>query len=275
MPAAITPQRAALLLVPLLAALSGCPRVKVDLGKDGAPTSADDLLRRIGTAESQIFAVKGDGRLVVDSPQGKGAVTIFAAVSHPAFIHLEQLDFFGRPQTVFVTDGTSFGLYDAQQGKYFRGPATAPNLSRFLPVVMPPTELASVMLGRAPRIQSQSREMRFDDALQVFVLMLKRGDVTQYLHVQPPSYRVVKSWAEGITAYELAFSDIAAPNPGVTLPKVAALEVAVAKTKLELTWKDITVNEAPDLTLFDLEPPEGVAVVEVDASGNPRQPPPQ
>jgi len=275
MPAAITPQRLALLFVPVVVAVSGCPRVKVDLGKDGAPTSAEDLLRRIGTAESQVFAVKGDGRLVVESPQGKGAVTIFAAVSHPAFIHLEQLDFFGRPQTVFVTDGTNFGLYDAQLGKYFRGPATAPNLSRFLPVVMPPSELASVMLGRAPRIQSESREMHFDDELQLFVLTLKRGDVKQFLHVQPPSYRVVKSWAEGLTAYELAFSDIAAPNPGVTLPKVAALDVAVAKTKLELTWKDFTVNEAPDLTLFDLEPPEGIPVVEVDASGNPRQPPPQ
>jgi elongation factor G len=51
--------------------------------------------------------------------------------------------------------------------------------------------------------------------------------------------------------------------------------ITITSAATTVAWKDITVNEAPDLTLFDLEPPEGVAVVEVDASGNPRQPPPQ
>lgn len=269
-------QRFALLLLPAL--FMGCPPRRVDFGKDGAPTSAQDLLARVKLAESQIFSMKGDGRLGVDSPQGKGSVTLFAAVQHPAFIHIEQLDFFGKPQGVFVTDGEQFGLYTAQDGKYFRGPATAANLSRFLPIVMPPAELASVMLGRAPRIPIDQLEMRFDDALQLFVLTLHRGKVRQILHVQPPSYRVVKSTAENLNAYELEFSDLATFNPDtqpVIAPRSAVLDAKSAKTRVELVWKEVAVNEAPDLTLFDFEPPEGVPVVEVDANGDPRQPPAQ
>jgi hypothetical protein len=34
----------------------------------------------------------------------------------------------------------------------------------------------------------------------------------------------------------------------------------------------VAINEAPDMTLYDFEPPEGVPVVEVDANGDPSQP---
>lgn len=271
--AAIARQRFVLLILPVL--LTACPPKRVDFGKDGAPTSAKDLLARVNFAEAQVFSLKGDGRLGVDSPQGKGSVTLFAAVQHPAYIHIEQLDFFGKPQGVFVTDGEKFGLYTAQDGKFFRGPATAANLSRFLPIVMPPSELASVMLGRAPRIPIDDLAMRFDDGLQLFVLTITRGKVKQILHVQPPSYRVVKSTAENFNAYDLAFSDIITTDTGVTVPKTAALDAKIARTKVELVWKEVAVNEAPDMTLFDLAPPEGIPVVEVDANGDPSQPPSQ
>jgi hypothetical protein len=273
MPAAMVPQRRTLLFLPVVLAIStGCPKRIVDFGKDGEPRSAEELLKRITFAESQIYALKGDARLGVDSPQGKGSVTLFAAVAHPAFIHLEQLDFFGRPQGVLVTDGTRFGLYNSQDGKYYRGPASPANLGRFLPVVMPPKELAAVMLGRAPRIPVDSLEMRFDDGKQLLVLVINRGKVRQTLLVQPPSYRVVKSTAENLTAYDLSFGDIVTEN-GVTLPKEAHLDAKIAKTSVDLIWKDVAINEAPDLTLFEMEPPEGVEVIEVDANGDPARTP--
>ena len=240
----MVPQRCTLLFLPLLLALAGCPRRIADFGKDGEPTSPQELLKRINYAESQVYALKGDARLGVDSPQGRGSVTLFAAVSHPALIHIEQLDFFGRPQGVLVTDGTRFGLYNAQDGKYYRGPATPTNLGRFLPLVMPPSELAAVMLGRAPRIPADSLEMRFDDQLQLFVLVITRGKVKQTLHVQPPSYRVVKSTAENLNAYDLAFSDIITQG-AVTLPRQAFLDAKSAHTSIELVWKDVAINEAP------------------------------
>jgi len=274
MPAAMVPQRFTPLLISAVLALTACPKRIADFGKDGEPKTPQELLRRIEVAESQIYSLKGEAKLIVDAPQGKGAVSLFAAVTHPALIHIEQLDFFGRPQGVLVTDGTRFGLYLQQDGKYYRGPASPANLARFLPLVMPPAELAAVMLGRAPRIPPESMEMRFDDKLQLLVLVLTRGKVRQTLHVQPPSYRVVKSTAENLQAYDVAFSDLTTEG-GVTLPKHAALDARSAKTSVELVWKDVAVNEAPDLSLFDFEPPEGIPVVEVDANGFPSQPPPQ
>lgn len=260
------PQRFSLLVISAVLTLTACPKRIADFGKDGEPKSAEELLKRVNFAESQIYSLKGDAKLIVDSPQGKGAVSLFAAVTHPALIHIEQLDFFGRPQGVLVTDGTRFGLYMAQDGKYYRGPATPANLSRFLPLVMPPAELAAVMLGRAPRIPPESLSMRFDDQRQQLVLVITRGKVRQTLYIAPPSYRVVQSTAENVNAYELEFSDLSTDN-GVTLAKRASLDAQSAKTRVELVWKDVVANEAPDLTLYEFDPPEGIPVVEVDAAG--------
>lgn len=255
-----------LLLTPLLAACP--PRGPMNFGVDGEPSSAEEVLQRVAVAEAAVTSVRGDAKLYVDSPQGKGSVSLFAAVAQPALVHIEQLDFFNRPQGMLVTDGERFGLFDVKESRYYRGPASPTNLGRFLPLVLPPAELAAVMLGRAPRITPEASEWRVDEALGVFVVTLKRGPVTQVLHVQPPSYRVVKSVVEGMQAYDLDFSDIETYG-AATLPEKVKLSAPQAQTSVELSWKDVTVGVAPDAAMFDQEPPEGVEVVEVDEAGRP------
>ncbi len=262
------PKRALALVVPVVLGLSACPRPRVDFGRGGEPQSAEDVLKRVAQAEGSVLQLKGDGKLFVDAPQGKGAVSLFVVAAHPALLYLEQLDFFGRPQGVLTTDGTRFGLYDAQAGKYFQGPATPANLGRFLPVLLPPAELVGLLLGRAPRLEAESTAMTFDDTLGVFVITLRRGAIVQTLHVQPPTYRVVKSTVVGLRAYDVEFGDLSTIGTE-RFPRRVKLDAPTAHTKVELNWKDITLNEAPDLSLFEFVPPEGVPVVDVDGSGAP------
>ncbi|MCA2980168.1 MAG: DUF4292 domain-containing protein [Myxococcaceae bacterium] len=251
----------------LVGLLSGCPRLPpLDYGKGGPARDAADLLKRIEVAEAQVVSVKGDARLVVDAERGKGAVALFVAVLHPARLHLEQLDFFGRPEGVLVTDGDQFGLYDGKQRKYFRGPATAQNLARFLPIALPPRELAALLLGRVPRLPAETTTMSVDEATRRYRLTLTRGAVTQHLEVAPGSHRVTSSRVEGLDTYAVAASELT-DFGAATLPRHLVLDVPRARLSVELVYKDVVVNEPPELTLFELEPPEGVPVVEVQADG--------
>lgn len=253
----------AVLGVALLSA--GCPR-RLDFGPEGEARTAAELLKRIAVAESQVVSVKGDAKLRVESPAQKGTVTLFVAVTHPAYVHLEALGFFNQPQAVLVSDGERFGMYDAQVQRYFRGPATAANMGRFLPVVLPPPELAALMLGRSPRIPADEAELGFDTESGAYLLTLKRGTVEQKLTVMPPSHRVVKSVVTGMRAYNSQFEDIEDLGPA-TYPRRVVLEVPDSSIRVELNYKDITVNEAPDLTLFEMNAPANVPIVEVDAQG--------
>lgn len=255
-------------LLVVAVACAACPPPRVDFGPDGEAKSPEDLLRRVAVAELQVVGVKGEAKLTVDAPQGKGSAAAFIAALHPASLHFEQLDFFGRPQGVLTTDGERFGLFDAQAGQFFRGPATPPNLGRFLPVVLPPAELAGLLMGRVPRLPGATATLGFDDQKQVYRLTLSRGSATQRLEVDPRSARVVRSTVEGVSAYGVEYGDLSALGP-VTFPRRLVLSVPQASTTVELAWKELALNDSADLTLYDLSPPEGVPVVEVDARGQP------
>ena len=244
--------------------LCGCPKRPIDFGKDGEPRDAADLLMRVRMAELSISSVKGEAKLKASSERGSGTAGLFVAVLEPAdgapgpLLRLEALDFFGRPQAQLISDGQRFGLYDAQAGKYFQGPASAANLSRVLPVTMPPAELAALLLGRVPRV-SDEPQMTFDAERGVFVVTLGR----QTVEIEPPSYRVVKSAVPG--SYAVEMSDVQA-TAGTTFPWRSALEAS--GTRMELAWKDVELNVPPEDSMFDMAPPEGVPVVEVDPYGN-------
>ena len=98
------------------------------------------------------------------------------------------------------------------------------------------------------------------------MLTLKTGKVTQTLHVKPPEYRVVWSHVEGVQAYDVAFEALEDIGRLVYPRRVI---VTTPELKAELSYKDVQVNQAPDLTMFELEPPPRVPVTEVDALGQP------
>ena len=246
-------------------ALTGCVK-RIEFGPEGRIDDPEALLRLVEAAESRVITLSGDSKMRANTPQGRGAFSMFVALSRPAFIHLEPLDFFGKPQAVLGVNGDRFGLYSAQENKFFQGPASPENVSRFLPIVLPAAELVAIMLGAAPRIPHETASLRVDDACACYELTLTHGPVTQQLKVHPRYYRVLESRIRGAPGYDLAFEDLADYGK-IAFPRRLILRAETAKVELDLRYTQVTLNESPDLTLFDLEPPEGVPVVEVDASG--------
>jgi hypothetical protein len=257
------------LLCLLAASLTwGCPPKRIDFGSAGRIEDPARLLELADRAERRVLTLNAEARLRIDSPRDRGTVSMFAAVSRPELLHLEPLDFFGRPRGVLVVQGGRFGLYSADEGKYYLGPASPENVSRFLPVVLPAHELVMVMLGQAPRLPHDDLTLTLDEAERVYVLTLSRGTIRQVLWIDPRHHRVRKSQLEGIAAYDLEFADFAEQGE-VVFPRKVKLSAKEARTELELTYSEFTLNQPPDLTLFEIEPPEDVPVVPVDSRGFP------
>jgi hypothetical protein len=254
-------------LVAAVAMLAGCPK-RIEFGPDGRIDDPEALLQLVAAAESRVLTLRGDSKARVDTPQAKGAFSMFVAVARPALIHLEPLDFFGKPQAVLSVNGAGFGLYSAQDNTFYRGPASPQNVSRLLPIVLPADELTQIMLGGAPRIPHETASLRLDDRCACYELTLRNGGVTQVLQIDPRHYRVLGSRIEGAPAYQLAFDDHADYGK-IVFPRHLVLRAPEASVDVDLRYTQVTLNESPDLTLFDVEPPEGVRVVEVDAEGRP------
>ncbi|MGA9522605.1 MAG: DUF4292 domain-containing protein [Myxococcaceae bacterium] len=260
--------------------LLGCPPKRIEFGPTGPIDDPEAVLKLVAENEARVVTLVGESKVRVDTPQGRGSFSMFVALSRPGLIHFEPLDFFGRPVAVLVVNGDSFGLYQSQENRYYTGPASPANVSRFLPIALPADELTRIMLGVAPRIPHEQAELRIDgQECLCYVLTLRRGDVTQTLQVDPVRLRVKKSVLQGIAAYDLEFDDFKEldKDKATTFPQEVRLTADGSRIDLQVNYRDVTLNEAPDLMMFDLTPPEDVPVVEVDVSGRPKQegvPPP-
>jgi hypothetical protein len=256
----------------LAAVCSGCPH-RIEFGPEGPIDDPDRLFQLVSQAQANLVTIQGDAKLRVASPQGSGTLSMFLAISRPGLLHMETFDFFNRPVAALVSDGQRFGLYQTEGNVFYQGPASPENVSRFLPVVLPSEELVAVMLGQVPFIPAERKTLELDRGEGVYVLKLFRGPVTQTLQVHPKFYRVVRSEVRGIPGYDLSFDDFKQEGQAL-FPKEVKLIAEAAETELRLRYSDVTLNAPPDLTLYELAPPEGARVVEVDARGREVSPTP-
>ncbi|RKH33219.1 DUF4292 domain-containing protein, partial [Corallococcus sicarius] len=244
---------------------SACPK-RLEFGPEGRIEDAPTLYQHVRERQAQVVNLEGDAKLRVESPQGSGTLGTFLSITRPGLIHLETYDFFNRPVASLVSDGARFGVYQAQGNTYFQGPSSPENVSRFLPIVLPSEELVAVMLGQVPLLPPETMTLALDEKERVYVLTLVRGAAKQTLRVDPRHLRVVKSEVRGVPGYDLAFEDFKQRGE-LLFPGKVILTASQADTQLELRYTEITLNGRPDLTLYELTPPEGARVVEVDAQG--------
>lgn len=218
--------------------------------------------------EHRVLSLQGDAKLTVRSPQGNGTLSLYVAVQRPASLHLETLDFFGKPLAVLVSDGVHFGLYQAQENRYYEGPASAQNVSRFLPVVIPPEQLARLLLGGVPVFDDPEPGLTLDRGAGVYRVQLRRGAATQVLTVDPATLRVRTSAVRGAQGYDVSLEDFGDYGP-VHFPRKLELDAPAEKSNLVLRYTQVTLNAPVDAALFTPSPPERVPVVQVDAEGRP------
>jgi hypothetical protein len=241
---------------------------RIDFGPTGEIHSAEELLKLTDQAERQIASIKGEARLRVTSPKNNGSLNTFVAVSEPDKLHLESLNFFGKPQTILVSAAARFELLDSDGGKYYRGPASQENLSRFMPVAVPVVELVDMMLGRAPRIAAPAT-LSVDLESKSYIITLNAAFVQQTLWIDPLSHRVTRSQVRGPKAYDVTFEDFQSVQ-FTEYPLKVALNVPSEATRLELKYRNIEINPRLPQSLFELAPPKGVEVIELDETGQRR-----
>jgi len=244
---------------------SACPK-RIEFGPEGELTDASVVYQRVRENQDNIVSLEGDSKLQVESPQASGTLSMFVSITRPALLHLETFDFFNRPLASLVSDGKGFGLYQTETNTYYQGPASPENVSRFLPVVLPGEELVAIMLGQVPLIPPERMELALDRDQGVYVLTLHRGPATQVLHVHTKFLRVMRSQVRGVPGYDLAFDDFLEKG-SLIFPGKVELMAEQASTRLRVRYQQISLNGRPDLTLYELLPPEGAKVVEVDARG--------
>jgi len=240
-----------------------------DLSADPAKLLAD-----VRAAQERVRSVRGTARVRIESPGLNGSVVELVAAEKPGRLRLATLDFFGNPAALLVADGDRFGFYDARTRTWYRGTATPENVSRFLPVVLPPSELVTILCGSAPLVRGRATEASPGNGL--VQLVVAAGEVGQRIEVGEglaiESSRVRR--ADPDPAAQAAFYDLDfdafRQAGGVRFPMEVRLDAPHARSRVKLAWfDDLLVNARSDDGLFSLEPPRGAKVVDLPPGGVP------
>jgi hypothetical protein len=263
--------RARLPLTALALLLAACPG-RLRFGPEGEITDPVYLLRRLDARASKVRSLKGEASVKVKAGSGSGSVGEFVAALRPASLHLETLNFFGKPVAALATDGKAFALFVEEGATFYRGPPTAANVGRLLPVAVAPAEVVSILLGDVPRLAEAAAHLEVDRDALAYRLTLERGETRQTIWLGTEDLRLLKSETRGESGYDIVFDDYQVVDD-VLFPMQMEIRTVLgdgtpAGAELFLHFKDAQLNVALDSALFALEPPPGARRVELDAQGH-------
>jgi hypothetical protein len=242
------------------------------------------LLAQVQAAQEKVQRVSGRARVHIKSPQLSGSVEEFVAAEKPDRIRLETYDFFGNIAAVLVADHDQFAFYDAREKVFYRGAPTPANVSRLLPLVLPASELVTILCGSAPLLEGRAESVTSREGQLLLTLAAggtgQRLAVGEKASVEESLLRRVAPGPDGAAvetspAYDLRF-DRFRDVGRVRFPGLLELVAPAAGVEVELRWKnELEVNGPSQPELFRLAPPRHARIVELAGDAAiPDAPPP-
>jgi outer membrane lipoprotein-sorting protein len=129
--------------------LAACARLPTaPVGDRPVVQSAPDLLKQLDSRASEIQSLKGKGNVSVISPQKNYSGNAQLILAKPSLLRVDVLNFWGQPVVAFLVHQEELKLMVYPEGKLYRGPANAANLSRFIPLPVSLKDFMAILTGR-------------------------------------------------------------------------------------------------------------------------------
>ena len=251
-----------LLLGCALLGLCACPQHRgIRVPEDQRFTHADKLLAAMAERASETHSIRAQG--VVDMRR-KGqrikAHMLYVSV-RPARLRFETHSFFDQPLSILVLKDQRFSVWDLNKGRFMRGAARPENIARMLPVPLAPEAVVSLLMGEPPVIPFDKAELHWQQKEGLYLLKLEHGQQREEILVHPKGLHPMEAQAtiDGKVFFSLTYKDWQGP-----LPRKVEFEMPEEQMKLKLRIKEVEADpELPD-SLFELTPPEGMIIEELE-----------
>jgi outer membrane lipoprotein-sorting protein len=261
---------AASLCVALAVTSAGCPRSSLPIvARPYALPSAEELLASLRKREQQMHALDATAKADERAPHTPSAtvkVQIFA--ERPDRLRLELQAPLGGGAATLVTNGEDFALFDARQGRYYRGPAAPCNVARLIQVELPPRAIVDALLGSVPLDGSaiavgwdphggrEQLDLRADDGSVTRIWLDSRDRVWDPV-------RAERRDAHGVLVWRIDHMEFA-DHDGVRLPARTNVEDPAHHATVHLRYREQSVNPTFPEAGFTLAPPDGLPIEQVD-----------
>jgi hypothetical protein len=220
------------------------------------------LLGQVQAAAARVVSVRGEARLRATG-EGRVSVPAFVAARKPDRVRVEALDFFGNPAAVLVTAGGRLAIWDARGRTFYRGAATPENVAKLVRLPLASEELVAILCGW-PWLEGEA--VGADPGRGHVTLEVRDGLRTTTARVTAGAAVSRASVRHGRRGYDVAWEQRILVD-GAAGPGDVTISSEDPAVRIELTWPEPEVNVALEDALFELRPPPGAAVVDLEEGG--------
>ena len=191
--------------------LYACARTPEALPTRPAP-EVNEVLESLNNCKNDLKSFGGVGRFKTFRGRGAESLRMVWIGSRPQNLRVEILGPWGQPTLSFVINESRFFLHSRQDNRYFKGDATADNLSRFVSVPVRAKDLFGLLSGQPPILPFHHAKIRASTGEGGWLVSLYRkwGRLIENIWLKDDArtveqVEVFDSW--GNVQYRVAFSE--------------------------------------------------------------------
>lgn len=234
-----------------------------------APETLPDAAQLHAALEKRraaVHSIRALARLRYRDPESSNTSREAIAVARPDRLRVEVLSFLGAV-FVLTTDNGRFTAYARREETVYRGEASPENMWSYARIGLPVIDLVDIMLGTPPQRTPDWAQVTWDpqhgwiELTQEFSSGAEQvvwflGKLPAAAEFRDPYGEV--QWHATFSGYE--------PHDDVTIATRIRLEVPARDRSVEIELQDVDVNPTLDASMFSLDVPHGVRVVDIDAA---------
>lgn len=240
--------------------LIGCARKVPTLEVADLPVSV--VIEHLEEKKEQLLSFRAVGSIRVKGEQQRWSGRAFFLTQLPGSLRLEVLSFFGQPVLYAASDGYEFMIWEPGHNRAYQGLAARGTLARLIKFPLHDQEALLLLAGVVPMgHQVEKKLFKLPDNGK---MLLQLEDVSSRLtqRVWLEGESLVATRIERTRGDELklvaTFSDFM-DIEGWFYPKNIVMEGG--KSRVNIRYEQISINERLDQTVFQLNLPEGVEII--------------
>ena len=255
--------------------VGGCTALRVEpetpRSEPTTAVSADTLLAGIDERSAAVQTFRALAQMHYVGSSDTLAVKEVVAVERPNRLRIEMMSAFGVALQI-ASDGSRLCAYHRGDRTFYRGRATAANLSRFTRLDLELADVVDLLIGLPPHREWRGRpSIAFDRPQGNWRVETDLGDGGSLtVWFDPDSLlpvRATETSAAGAVRYIAKYGNYSVVS-GVAMPAAVRFEVPAQEAKIDLRYSDVSLNSSMNAGLFSFDAPVGSKIVDLDAVGS-------
>lgn len=249
-----------LIVLTLSVLSSGCAGKK----SVGFGALSEDSSEIIARTVDETYRIVATTQIELTSAQGYYPIRAALILQRPSWLRLEMLPLIGTPDFFLTATPDEMRIFIPSRGEFYSGKPSAENLARFLPWAINIEDLVMILSGAFPRLSGKnvSYDRYTEDGLmRVEMNAPASGSQTVWVEKNGRVAKLVRKGADGEEIYQVHYEG---NTPEIPVARRIIIKMADPATSVSVTYKDIHIEKATDMSIFELVVSSGSKTIQMD-----------